>query len=353
MHDPITAPKPPDVNPNGHILLIRLKSIGDVLFTLPAVHVIRENFPEAKITFLVSKEHAPLLAGYGDVNETLALDRARYRGGNPKSIVQETFGLLRRFRREKFSLAVDFQGYGETALLTWCTRATDRWGNVYQNLRRWAYTRGIPLDRTLHPAAANIALLNQCGLSAGRVRNEFVLPRTALEEARGLWTSLGLSPCKPTLYIQPFTSARRKNWPLGHWLALATYWRDHGVQVLVGGGPAERAALEPARQAGFPVSAGASLLITAGVMKLSSLAVGSDTGMLHLAVAMNQRVVMLMAKPGARTVPFQHEDWALMPSAGQTVSSIKVDAVVEACARAFAEWGIPVPVHSGSQAARA
>jgi len=208
------------MSPRGHILLIRLKSIGDVMFTLPAVHVVRENLPEAKITFMVSKEHAPLLAGFRDVNDTLALDRAPYHAGNPKGILRETFGLLRRFRRERFSLAVDFQGYGETAMLTWCTRAPERWGNVYQNLRRWAYTRGIPLDRKLHPAAANISLLNQCGMSASRVGNEFVLPETALEEARGLASSLGLVATRPALYIQPFTSAPHKNWPLENWLAL-------------------------------------------------------------------------------------------------------------------------------------
>ena len=40
------------------ILLIRLKSIGDVLLTLPAVSVVRQNFPAAKITFLTSRENA-------------------------------------------------------------------------------------------------------------------------------------------------------------------------------------------------------------------------------------------------------------------------------------------------------
>ena len=49
---------------HGNILLIRLKSIGDILFTLPAVHAVRENFPRSKITFMVSKEHALLLQGF-------------------------------------------------------------------------------------------------------------------------------------------------------------------------------------------------------------------------------------------------------------------------------------------------
>src|SRR5271170_6413297 len=59
-----------------NILLIRLKSIGDVLFTLPAVHVVRENFPAAKLHFLVSREYTPLLRGFGEIDGIIPLNRA-------------------------------------------------------------------------------------------------------------------------------------------------------------------------------------------------------------------------------------------------------------------------------------
>ena len=130
-----------DANPN--ILLIRLKSIGDILFTLPAVHAVRENFPSAKITFLVSKENASLLRGFRDVNEVIAIDRAALRSGNPLKMTSEFFSLLRRLRTGGFSLVVDFQGYGETAWLARVTGAPQRWGSVYSTGRKWAYTRGL------------------------------------------------------------------------------------------------------------------------------------------------------------------------------------------------------------------
>ncbi|MGD0745694.1 MAG: glycosyltransferase family 9 protein [Verrucomicrobiota bacterium] len=329
-HQPLAIP------PDPRVLLIRLKSIGDILFTLPAVHVIRENFPGAKITFLVSREHAPLMEGFRDVDEVLPLDRAIYRQGNLKVIATETLGLLRRLRRGQFTLTVDFQGYGETALLTWYTRAPERWGNVHQTMRRRAYTRCVRPDRRVHPAEANVSLLQQCGLPAGRIRNEFVLPATALEQARRLIAALGIDDAQRVLFIQPFTSKANKNWPLEYWLALARHWRGHGVQVLFGGGPADREALEPARRAGYPVSAGASLLVTAGLMKLCTVIVGGDTGLLHLAVAMNKRVVMLMASARARTLPFQHADWAIIPPERESVGHIETDTAIAACARAFA-----------------
>ena len=104
-----------------NILLIRLKSIGDVVFTLPAVGAVREHFPAARITFLTSKENAALLRGFPAVNEVIALDRAAWRSGNPLKLGVEFFRLMRRLRAGRFSLVVDFQGFGETA---WMARLT-------------------------------------------------------------------------------------------------------------------------------------------------------------------------------------------------------------------------------------
>ena len=318
------------------ILVTRFKSIGDVLLTLPAVNALRDNFPNAKIIFLTSKEYGPLVEGFPEVGEVITVDRSLYRQRNVISITRETFGLLRRLRRKKFSLAVDFQGYGETALLCWLTRAPKRWGSVYRATRRWAYTRGITRNLSIHPAEWYLSLLRQCGLSANSVRNEFVVPANALAEARELFARWHLDTSRPVLFIQPFTSKARKNWPLENYLAVAAHWRARGVQVLFGGGPSERAMLEPVSQAGFVVSAGASLLVSAGLMKLSTVIIGGDTGLSHLAVAMDRRVVFL-TEPSSTLYPFRHPDWRISPPDGLGISGITTSTVTDACARAFAE----------------
>jgi len=321
-----------------NILLIRLKSIGDIVFTLPAVHVVRENFPNARITFLVSKEYTPLMEGFREVNQVISLDRALFRRGNPKATVLETVSLLRRLRREKFSLALDFQGYGETALLTWWTGARRRWSSVYQPARGWAYTQSVRRDPHLHPVDWHLSLLQQCGLRTEPFRNEFILPAAALDEARRLFVAQGLDPARTVLFIQPFTSAPKKDWPLENYLALARHWQERGVQVLFSGGPAEHAALEPVRQAGFPVFSGASLLVAGGLIQLSTLIVGGDTGLLHLAVALGKRVLMLIKRggPGA-TIPYQHADWIVEPPAGLLLKQIELEPVLQATGRALGD----------------
>ena len=84
-----------------NILLIRLKSIGDILFTLPAVHVVRENFPDAKLHFLVSQEHAPLLRGFSDIDEIIPFDRAVFRSKNFLAIERGHFPVVAAVARAR------------------------------------------------------------------------------------------------------------------------------------------------------------------------------------------------------------------------------------------------------------
>ena len=128
------------------ILLVRLKSIGDILFTLPSVHALRGKFPESRISFLISKEYAPLLEGFRDVNQVFELDRSRFRGLHPMKVATAGYSILRMMRRERLRLAIDLQGYGETAFLTWASGARERWGIFYRSTRTCTlgYQRGMP-----------------------------------------------------------------------------------------------------------------------------------------------------------------------------------------------------------------
>lgn len=319
-----------------NILIIRLTAIGDVVLTLPAVSVLRVNFPAAKISFLTTKENSELLRGFREVDEAIALNRSALRGANPFRIGGELLRLVRRVRAGKFSLAVDLQGNGESAWLTRLTGAPERWGIVHKSGRRWAYTRSADRKRELHAAEMHLELLRLGGLKTDAVRNEFVLPTEALATTRAFLAAQNFLAGKPLLFLQPFTSSPHKNWPLENYLALARHWQARGWHIVFGGGPADRAALEPARAAGFAISAGVPLLVTGGLMQQSSLIVGGDTGALHLAVAQGKRVVMLMnnAKPG-RPHPFRHAEWSLMPPVERNIATIELETVIAACEAAL------------------
>ena len=324
------------MKPRQNILIIRLKAIGDVVLTLPAVHAVRENFPDARISFLTVSENTPFLQGFCEVNEVIALDRAALK--KPLRAAPEFFRLLRRLRAGKFSLVIDLQGYGETAWLARLTGARERWGTVYGPGRAWAYTLGAVRRDDVHPAEWNLQLLRAGGLKLGAIKNEFVLPAAARAEAEKIFSTHNLDLGKPTLFLQPFTSSAHKNWPLEKYLALADHWRQRGGQVILAGGPADEPLLARARSLGHTVPPVRSRLADAGLMQLATVIVGGDTGFLHLAVALGKRVVMLMHAPSAGSVvPFQHREWVVAAPSGLPVAEIALEQVIAATDAALAE----------------
>lgn len=321
-----------------NILLIRLKSIGDVIFTLPAVNAVRDNFPSAKISFLTSQENAALLAGFRAVDEIIPLDRAAIRNPNPLKSVPGFLGLLLRLRAGRFDLVVDFQGYGETAWLARLSGARARWGSVYRAGSKWAYTLGIGREDAMHHAERSLKILEAGGLKVENIRNEYVLPEKFLAEARAWLAANKIDSAAPLIYFQPFTSSPHKNWPFENYLALAKHWRERGVQVIMGGGPDDRPQLERAKQAGCFVPEKLSRLADIGLMRLSAAVVGGDTGFLHLAVALDCRVVMLVEPVvSSNALPFGRPGWAVLPPPKFPVAKIEFEKVVEAVGAALAE----------------
>ena len=63
------------------ILVVKVADIGDLLTATPALRSLRQTFPSARITGLVSPHCVDLLSSTGLVDEVLALDK--WRGGLP------------------------------------------------------------------------------------------------------------------------------------------------------------------------------------------------------------------------------------------------------------------------------
>src|SRR5580765_8710296 len=81
------------------ILLIRLRQIGDVVFTTPAVHALRRRFPGAHLAYIVEPASAPVIAGNPHLDEVIVAPR---RGG-VRGLLDD-LALGRRLRAGRFDL---------------------------------------------------------------------------------------------------------------------------------------------------------------------------------------------------------------------------------------------------------
>jgi len=326
-----------------NILMIRKGAIGDIIFTLPAYYMLKANFPNSKISYLVKDRYAEVLKGFPGLDEVLPINQQISASKNMLRIWEMGTELCQRIRKNNYQLAVDFAGHGEHAFLLWLSGIKHRWGSTKNKrpVREFFYTNTFIRNlNDVHIIDQHLRLLEKGGLTPFPVKNEYVVPRENLAKAHKLFADLGLSRQKTTLFIQPFTGdgVPGKRWPLDRWVMLAEYWEKQGLQVLFGGGPGEREQLREVA-ARFPVAAGQADFVTSvGLTALSSVVAGGDTGLLHAALAAGKRTVMVVGPTNhLRIGPYRHPEWAVLPPQGNSIMDISFEQVLEATKTAVKE----------------
>ena len=94
------------------ILLIRLREIGDVVFTTPAIRGLRHQFPDAHITYVVEPLAAPVVVNNPLLDEVLVVPRRLGAAG-----LGADLALVRRLRARRYDIAIDFHGGPRSSIL--------------------------------------------------------------------------------------------------------------------------------------------------------------------------------------------------------------------------------------------
>jgi len=139
------------------ILLVRLRLIGDVVFTTPIIRALRRLQPTSHIAYLVEPAAAPVLRGNPHLDDLIIAPR---RGGAGRLLDDLT--LAGRLRRERFDVAIDLHGGPRAAWLTRATGAPMRIGYDMPG-RSWMYTHRVQRSPDLAPRHS---VLNQWDLLA-------------------------------------------------------------------------------------------------------------------------------------------------------------------------------------------
>src|SRR5688500_12852089 len=127
------------------ILIVRLREIGDVVFTTPAVRAIRRRFPAAHITYVVEPAASAIVEHNPHLDELIVAPRPSGFGR-----LGAELRLIRRLRAAAFDIAIDFHSGPRASILTWLSGAPVRVGYTVVG-RSWMYTRPIARPRRLRP----------------------------------------------------------------------------------------------------------------------------------------------------------------------------------------------------------
>jgi len=265
-------------------LLIKTSSLGDVLHNLPVVSDIRRAFPEAKIDWVVEENFADLPALHPAVRNVYPVAVRRWRK-NWWRARAEIITACRSFQNQRYDLVLDTQGLVKSALLTRLAhgiRAGFAWDSAREPLSSLFYNQTYSVTKTLHAVERNRRL------AAAALGYQLQAPADY-----GIRTpALNLPWLNTNQYVVLLhaTSRDDKLWYETNWLSLGAHLRQAGLQAILPWGSAAEKSRAERLCAGIPDSLVAprlNLNEAATLLGKACAVVGVDTGLSHLAAALN------------------------------------------------------------------
>jgi heptosyltransferase-1 len=115
------------------ILIIKLSAIGDVVHTLPFLEVIRANFPNARIDWVVEEASSQIIEGHPAIDHVMVSHRTSwqkqlFRGRESATTLIGIRKFFKELRAETYDWVVDLQGLLKSALLLGLSRGRRKIG---------------------------------------------------------------------------------------------------------------------------------------------------------------------------------------------------------------------------------
>ena len=324
-----------------NILFVRLSYIGDILHATPAARWIKEQYPDAKLHWIVTPSMVELLEGNPYVDEIIPWERDEYEAHSKKlhipTMWRMWWELKAKLEPYKFDVAVDVQGrlitglvllasgapirlgLGGTKELNWLFTnyktkpSTDhvikRYVEVAQLLKE-AVTKQANLETPLKPVDNGLDHETLHTVSAKKMYHmDYYVPSKLHTWAEEQWetidnhTSLNRSEVEKPLRVGLVlgTSWATKEWPQEKWYSLIKSLQYRANFVCLGG-PKEATqyktlidslAAEGIDQIMLNMLGKTTLQEVGALIESCDVVVTADTGSLHIALALDKPVVAL------------------------------------------------------------
>jgi heptosyltransferase II len=268
------------------ILIITLSNIGDVILTLPAMDILRRDFPAAEFMVLTGAKAAGIFKHDPKVH-LVVYDK--------HSSVIEQFKLTRFLRRKNYDLLVDFRHTGFPLFLR-------------SRVKTSLFTKIPP--NILHKKAQHLFWLKTVHDFSKEAAAESIFIRP--EDREYIELVLGRSaPGQKLVVISPGAANEWKRWTKREFAEVADQLIDEfRVKVVLVGGADDRPVVQDIaglmRNHPLDLSGKTSLKQLAALLQKASLVVSCDSGVMHMASYLNVPVLAIFGP----TDPNKYGPWS-------------------------------------------
>ncbi|MGD9903225.1 MAG: glycosyltransferase family 9 protein [Vicinamibacterales bacterium] len=305
--------------PHLRLLLVRLRLVGDVTFTTPAIRALRRHFPAATIDYLVEAAAAPVVRHNPHLSSVIEVTRPR----GWRRLAAD-LALARTLRRRRYDVAIDFHGGPRSAWLVRASGAPTRIGYAIPG-RQWAYTTRVAWHPHLEPPRHSVLnqwdLLGPLGLPPAdpdRDPVEMVAGSEASTAAADRLARAGIDATTPLVVLHVSASNPFRRWPRASFARLAAGLAagDPARRIMITAGPSEADAADAVAAEAAQLAGGAAAgIVRSGeptleelevIVSRARLFIGGDSGPLHVAATTGVPIVALFGPTlPARSMPWR------------------------------------------------
>jgi heptosyltransferase-3 len=303
-----------EVQRMNRVLVIRGGAIGDFVLTLPAIKLLRDNFPQTHIEIL----------GYQPI---IALAERRFYADAIRSI---EYGPLATFFARDAALPAELTRYfGSFDLIV--SYLFDPDGIFQDNLnfcRIKMFIAGPPkLSGHEHAAFQLARPLEQIGLRLQDPAARIYPTELDREFAQDFLADSS----KPVIALHPGSGSKTKNWPIEKWKELGEHFFSTDRTVLVISGEADEECLRRLETAWKekPARFAKNLALPHLVAALEGLTfIGHDSGVSHLAAAAGARSILLFGRTDPAVWAPVNENVTVLQAPEGNLDLLGVDRVI-------------------------
>lgn len=328
------------INENAiqRILLIRLSSIGDVLFASPVAEKLRQRFPKAHITWVVETKSKDVIVGNPFVDEVLVWNRKSWNKNARQEkkylqLINLNYKFSQSIRALKPDLVINMQDDFRSAVLTHISGAKYR--ICPANFRKTnKCSANILVDNTAvkHSMLKYVSLLSPLGIDIKDTHMTMPFTTEDIAYADDLLIEQDLQS-KQFVILNPAASSEKKIWPSKYYAALADLLIEKcNTPVVFLGAEPDRALvaeiISQMNHKAYDFSGKTTLNQLGALVQKAKLFISGDTGPLHIAAAVRTPTVSLFGHTNPeKYAPLGDSNIVLT---GKTMHDIKPSKVFQA-----------------------
>ncbi len=301
--------------PNS-ILIIKLGAIGDVVHALPFLEVLRKNFPEARLDWVVEEESSQIIEGHKGIDEVIISHRKSWqkrllRGRKRITAFKEVIQFLKELRSAEYDLVVDLQGLFKSAIITGLSKGKKKigpsWGREGSQL--FLTERPFLVDADMHAVDKYLKIAEYLGCEKGSWKGHIPIRESDKGSIDKVLHGKGTKN-QHLVAVNPFATWTTKLWETERFVALADrIQKELACHIIFTGSRQDKAQIdgimEGMEERPVNLAGQTSLKELAYLYSKCRLLVTTDTGPMHIAAAMGCPVVALFGPTAPwRTGPY-------------------------------------------------